>query len=363
MNLAFISYSHHDVKVAEWLQKKLEHYRLPGEMSSPVDPQSHYLRPVFRDRTDLTSGVLSEIIDNNLENSMYLIVICSRRAAKSQWVSKETQYFIEHGKMNKIIPLVIDGIPYSGGNRECVPKYMRDYVVEHPEKELRCIDKVAEGDNRAFMQIVSRLMDVPFDVMYGRHRRRRNLILGIQILAVTSFLCIGGYFITPISASVQIRSVESMLPQEEGILNVGGQAFAINNYDTIIEMASLPGYLRGQSLEVLFTARYYDTLRTTMDLGFGVSANKALYLKRDNTFALFHGHIIDEEGNPVEGALVSLAGQTATTDSEGLFSITLPDEIQAETQSILITKDGYEEIYREDECPGELYYIIHPAND
>lgn len=361
MNLAFISYSHHDAKIADWLQTSLEHYRLPSNMPNPINPQIQYLRPIFRDRTDLTTGVLSEVIDKNLENSKYLILICSRRAARSEWVSKEVQYFIEHDRINQIIPLVIDGIPYSGGTRECIPKYMRDYVAEHPEKELLCIDKVAEGDHRAFMQVVSRLMDVPFDVMYERHRRRRNRIIFGQVVFFAFALATAGYLIPPIYSSVQILDEMPLLPHGQGTLVVDGHTYMVTDYSECINLPSLPGYMRGRTRDIQFFAPNYDTIQTSMKLGYGFSTVYTLQLKRDDTFSVFQGCVVDPDGTPISGATVTLSSHQVQTDEKGTFCITLPIEAQAEYQSIQISKEGYLDCIREDECPSrELAYILYP---
>ncbi len=362
MNLAFISYSHHDAKVADWLQTRLEHYRLPANMPNPVNPQNHYLRPIFRDRTDLTTGVLSEIIDKNLENSKYLILICSRRSARSEWVSKEVQYFIEHGRINHIIPLVIDGIPYSGGSRECMPKYMCEYVSVHPDQELLCIDRVADGDERAFMQIVSRLMDVPFDVMFARHRRRRNQIMTTSVIVISVLLGAAAYLITPVSTSIRFYDLVSHLPHQEGTLMVDGQIYTIPDscYNTEIPLQELPGFRRGGAVEVSFMAPFYDTIQTTMALGIGFSTMLELDLNRDETFSNFKGSVIDANGEPVVGANIDIGGYQCETDALGSFQLRLPPKAQQMTQPIYITKEGYKESFREDEEPStELKYILY----
>jgi len=362
MNLAFISYSHHDAKVANWLQNRLEHYYLPSNVPNPVDPSNHYLRPIFRDRTDLTTGVLSEIIDKNLENSKYLILICSRRSARSEWVSKEVQYFIEHGRINQIIPLVIDGIPYSGGVRECMPKYMCSYVSEHPDQELLCIDRVADGDDRAFMQIVSRLMDVPFDVMFARHRRHRNHVIGLTTFVTALVLGIICFFITPVSTSIQLYDTVSHLPHLEGTLIVDGQTYVIPDscYNSEITLQELPGFRRGGSVDVSFIAPFYDTIHTTMPLDIWYSTRLELDLNRDETFSHFMGCVIDMSGNPVRGATVDIGGYQAETNAQGTFHLRLPPKAQQMTQPIYITKEGYIDIYREDEEPDMfLKYILH----
>ena len=362
MNLAFISYSHHDAKVAEWLQNKLEHYRLPGNLTNPVNAHSNILRPIFRDRTDLTAGVLSEVIDYNLENSRFLILICSRRSARSEWVSKEVQYFIEHGRISQIIPLVIDGIPYSGNSRECMPKYLRDYVAAHPGQELLCIDRVSDGDERSFMQVVSRIMEMPFEVMFEMHRRRRNLQLAVGSSLVAGVLAVGGFLISPISSSVRLVDPVTRLCHGEGQLIVDGQYYAIpdSGYNMEISLQDLPGYRRGSTLELTFKAPYYDTIRTSLTLGFGFHSVFDLDLQRDATFAVFQGIVVDDDGMPVRSASVRVGDIRTETDFAGRFRVDIPLDLQQVTQPIMISRDGFVEFFRDDECPDtNLHYILH----
>jgi hypothetical protein len=56
---AFISYSHADTPVAEWLHKALEPYRLPRALvgqESPFGPVPARLPPMFRDRDELPAS-------------------------------------------------------------------------------------------------------------------------------------------------------------------------------------------------------------------------------------------------------------------------------------------------------------------
>ena len=369
MNLAFISYSHHDAKIAEWLQKGLEHYRISRNSgyANPVDPSSMHLRPVFRDRTDLAAGLLYDLINQNLEDSMFLLLICSRRAAKSEWVNKEVQYFIDHDRYDQIIPVVVDGIPFSGSSRECVPPALLAYTKENPEKELLCIDMTSEGEFRTLMAVVARILGVPFDMVYDRQlRHRRNRIITfvsiLSLMVITAF-----YILTPIENSVHLKDVYGHLPHVPGgELVVENIHYPLNTmqYDTVITLPSTPGYKRGGRIEVMFTAPFYDTIKTSIPVGFGFSSESELDLIRDDTFSLFGGQIISEDGTPIKGAYVKVAGETAITNELGFFRIYLPIERQAEEQTILIMCDGYQEVYREDECPSDdLKYIMHPSED
>lgn len=109
---AFISYKREDEEWAKWLQETLEHYKFPTNLNGRTDLPK-YIRPTFRDVTDLTPGLLAEEIDKALRNSEWLIVVCSPRSAKSSWVGKEAQMFIILERADYIITHVLEGYSFS----------------------------------------------------------------------------------------------------------------------------------------------------------------------------------------------------------------------------------------------------------
>lgn len=109
---AFISYSHADEGVAAWLQHALESYQLPVSLHKETGgnlPRS--LRPVFRDKTDLGVGPLTRNLHHELEDSRFLIVLCSRKSAASDWVSREVKRFCELGREDYIVPVICERDP------------------------------------------------------------------------------------------------------------------------------------------------------------------------------------------------------------------------------------------------------------
>lgn len=176
--IAFISYKRDDEQAAMWLQEAIESFKLPTEL---IDRNLHLeefqKRYVFRDKTDMSSGVLPEVIKMGLEQSHYLIVICSRIAVTSPWVNKEIRYFLslhEHD-YTKVIPFIIDGIPYSK-EYECLPEAIR----EIPEnKELLAInlnDSIWDEDYKqiASVKVISYMLGLNFDTLWDRHKRREE---------------------------------------------------------------------------------------------------------------------------------------------------------------------------------------------
>ena len=191
---AFISYKREDEKWAKWLQNKLEHYKFPTNLNGRTDLPKN-IRPTFRDVTDLNPGLLADEINNALCNSEWLIVICSPRSAKSPWVCKEAQTFIDLGRADHIIPFVIEGNPFSEDiSTECYPEALLNLTGS---KELLAANINEMGRDAAAIKVVARMFNLRFDALWQRYereqRRRRWLVIGGAILFALVCLGIGGY--------------------------------------------------------------------------------------------------------------------------------------------------------------------------
>ena len=192
---AFISYKREDEKWAKWLQKKLESYSLPTALRKQNPTLPNKIRPVFRDQSELSGGNLKAEIEKGLKNSKFLIVICSPRSAKSPWVSKEVQFFIDNGRSEFIIPFIIVGTPNATDpDDECFPEGLRQLKGE---KELLGININEMGRDAAAIKVIARMFDLRFDVLRQRHKRSKHLrnlfwiiALGLIVLSVVIFAAV-----------------------------------------------------------------------------------------------------------------------------------------------------------------------------
>ena len=117
----FLSYRHADNKEqgrqwATWLHQVLEGYEIPADLigtkNNKGDTIPASLYPVFRDEEELPADAdLTRNIQQALERSGLLVVICSPRAAESRFVAEEIRYFKELGNSDRILALMIDGEP------------------------------------------------------------------------------------------------------------------------------------------------------------------------------------------------------------------------------------------------------------
>lgn len=128
---AFISYSRKNNKAAAYLHKSLERFRIPVKyVAKEFCPDGQkYLRPIFRDRRDLEvkEGSFTNDIRTAIEQSRYLIVLCSPDTALSHWVNEEVKYFLatHNNDMSSVVPVILTGKPGHGGNEECLPPDLR----------------------------------------------------------------------------------------------------------------------------------------------------------------------------------------------------------------------------------------------
>ncbi|MFT4047906.1 MAG: TIR domain-containing protein [Solimonas sp.] len=197
---AFISYSHDDRSWARWLHRRLETYRVPRRLvgrPGPAGPRPRRLYPVFRDRDELPgSADLGGVVHRALRDSRYLIVICSRHAARSRWVNEEVETFKKLGREDRVLCLKIDESDEPSG---CfTPALLQRYDAggrptgRASEPLAADIAPDADGRDGAALKLIAGMLGVGYDDLRRRERRRRlrwhlALIAGSLALLVAAF--------------------------------------------------------------------------------------------------------------------------------------------------------------------------------
>ena len=184
---AFISYSHSepDSYIAERLHFMLEHYHISGKIREISGKKK--ISRVFRDREELPlSSDLAANIKDALEHSEYLIVICSPRSARSEWVLREISTFLEtHGK-EKVLTLLAEGEPeeafpeilcYSeekvtgaDGQERIVRNKVEPMAADVRGKTRREMEKKLRDE---FLRILAPMLSCTYDMLRQRHREYR----------------------------------------------------------------------------------------------------------------------------------------------------------------------------------------------
>lgn len=210
---AFISYKREDEKWAKWLQKRLESYSLPTSIRKENPKLPNKIRPVFRDQSELSGGNLKAEIEKGLNSSKYLIVICSPRSAKSPWVSKEVQHFIDQGREEYIIPFIIGGSPNATNpEEECFPEGLRQLIGE---KEILGININEMGRNAAVIKVIARMFNLRFDSLWQRFEKEKNKKQRLKI-CIAILLAIVGFLISAVfmQKNIELKQVTQDLIRE-----------------------------------------------------------------------------------------------------------------------------------------------------
>lgn len=189
---AFISYRWADRQWGDWLHRALEVYRTPkplvGKQTS-IGPVPRRLHPIFKDREDEAAGSgITASIEQGLDESEFLIVICSPRSAQSKWVNHEVAYFKRYHDPTRILALIIDGEPgasFMPGREaeECFPKSLLFKVDKNLEVTDETEDmplaadarKNADGKRLAKLKLAAALLGVGLDDLVKREDRRRAI--------------------------------------------------------------------------------------------------------------------------------------------------------------------------------------------
>ena len=197
---AFISYSHSepDAFVAGKLHTMLEHYKVPKKIREISGKKK--IERVFRDREELPlSANLAMGICEALENSEYLIVICSPRSVKSEWVQREIETFLLTHTKDKVLTLLAEGEPEESfpdslcyeekilhrpdGKAETVRERIEPMAADVRGADHREIEKKLKEE---FLRILAPMLGCTYDELKQRHRDYmfRRVIAGVSAAAV-----------------------------------------------------------------------------------------------------------------------------------------------------------------------------------
>lgn len=358
---AFLSYKSEDEKWAKRLQERIERFRLPVYLCKKNPNTPKRLKPCFRYHTDIGINELKSELQEKLENSKFLIVVCSPRSAKSEWVGEEIETFIRLGRKSNIIPFIVDGVPYSGDENECYHPVIRKHF---PRSESRETDQEILGANiqeegkgsmrtkwnKAVVKVISKMLGLEFDELWQREKRRRIRNILLLSLVCAGILCMMG-FAYKHSQSYDVRFSltetsppnNALPPLENASLTV---SFGGNTYrDTLPTIADemvvseVSASMMGKEAHVRITCDNYLPVDTQLILAESITIP---IRRNDSVFGNISLRLLDNERIPLINREVTVHGRTSTTDSDGWLRCFIPLEEQREEYDITI--DGLPDI-------------------
>lgn len=338
---AFISYNSKDAEWGKKVQKKLEHYRMPATLCSQHGWERKPISPIFFAPTDIQPGGLTEELQDRLRASRNLIVICSPNSAKSEWVGREIEFFHQLGRTKQIHFFIVEGTPHSGNpETECFNPIVN--TLGMPEiLGANIHEKIYRwpwmNKERAYVQLISKLLGVEFDAIWQRHKRlliQKIITWAIVSIAVVASLI--GVWITNQPVDVEMRLKEASVhndqlpPLQNAIITITldneTKTDTLHNIDNSIVFTNIPHRFIGKEVRVTATCRDYldvDTMITLYkDVVLNISRNPSVF--GDVHFRLWN----PETEKPLVNEVIEIAGQTATSDEDGRVSLFVPLEVQ-----------------------------------
>ena len=365
---SFISYNSKDTEWGKRVQRKLEHYRMPATLCSEHGWDRVPIKPVFFAPTDIQPGGLSSELQERLKASRNLIVICSPNSAKSEWVGKEIEFFHKLGRTNNIHFFIVDGVPHSGNpDTECFNPVVDTLGL--PEiLGANIHEKIYRwpwlNKERAYVQLITKLLGVEFDALWKRHRRlliRKAIAWTIGIIAVIAALI--GVWVTnqPFNTQVTLKDTvnNEQLPPIQDLdddvvvaitLDNDVVADTLKSLDKELVFPNIPHRFLGKEVKVSVSSmskyvkaseesengiKVFEDYDTTITLGKTLTLN----LKRN---AAYYGNVRFTLWNvaaekPVPNVTVNVEGFEATSDANGQVSIDIPFDQQRPRYNVTAT--------------------------
>ena len=310
---AFICYKHGDpdTLAVKTLQAALEHFHIPPEIRKRTGKKR--FERIFTDLGELSACAdLGTAIQDALAGSEWLIVVCSKAAPASLWVSQEIETFLETHDVSRIIPVLIEGEPDESFPKEIRPKNNKsqtmlaaDARAGTKEEMIRIIKK------DTVLRLAAPMLGVSFDAL--KQRRQLYAIQRTASIAAATSVLMAGFTAHTLYQSAQIKAAhhetlvrqgELLAERSEDLLKQGDRMGAIS-----AALEALPESSSDRSKPVTDAAVY--------------ALNQASYAYWDSAFACFQSDGLLTPGTTIssvpsinpEGSLM------AVTDSAGRFYI------------------------------------------
>jgi tetratricopeptide (TPR) repeat protein len=310
---AFLSYSHKDEELADWLHRELEEFRVPRSLAGKLTANGVVpprLTPIFRDRHELSAADdLGEEIRDALGGSQFLIVLCSPDAAKSHWTNAEIESFKRRRPDGCVLAAIASGEPFASDipgreHEECFPPALRQRYDRRgrptgKRAEPLAADLREEGESRriGFLKLVAGMLGVGLDDLVQRETTRRH-----RRLAWLAAASLAGMAVTSGLAFTAIQARDAARDQRreaEGLVS-----FMLGDLKDKLEPIGRLDALDGVGSRVL---AYYSK-QDTRDL-----SDDAL-LQRSRALSLM-GQVAYERGNLESASRLYRAAASGTAEA------------------------------------------------
>lgn len=367
---AFISFQSSDAKDAVRLQHAIESYRLPAVLCKQTNVPRR-IRPLYCYLNDMHAGEeLMQELKERMEQSRYLIVVCSPRSAQSVYVNSGIDYFISLGRRDSIIPVIVEGVPYSSApDKECFPEALRRHFPKHPDPlqdhSILGINIREAGVSRrqayarAMLMVVARMLQLDYDglLLREKQRRRKRAILW-SMLGVAVVMAIGVTWYMSQTVTVALTPYEAtdhneaLPPCEQVVVTMGlkdeEKRDTLRAFGDTLFFRNIPPAYIGRKVRITAQAKGFKPCDTTIVLQY----RDSLPLYRNTEV---YGHVRFRLIGSQQPLLI--AGQTVVPDAEGVVDMEIPISAQRIAYPV-VWKNGEDTIYMP--CGEDDVIVIEP---
>lgn len=222
---AFISYRHspHDIKIAAEIQKQLERFHIPSAIRKSTGVKK--ISRIFRDKEELSlTGDLNETIQNALDHSDFLILICSPAMKESFWVQKEITHFLKTHSKRQILTVIAEGEP-----AEVLPEILTYEEMELPNEDgeletvrvpvepLSCDYRmpIRKARREELPRLAAPIIGCSYDDLRRRQRQYRMRRMGIAFSAAALLLAALAVYFAWSAKQIQENLDQALINQSE----------------------------------------------------------------------------------------------------------------------------------------------------
>lgn len=238
--IAFISYRYQSVsaRVAFELHRHLEHYTIPKPLRKNGKKR---IGRIFLDTQEFPATAdLFHSIKQALDQSEYLILVCTPEIHESKWVMAEIKYFLEHHAADHVLTVLLRGRPEESFPIQIME--IRNATGQVIQERIPLAANIVSDTLRGSLRILRReklrllagILGCSYDDLINRdlrwRRKRLRMILVIVImlaLAFISMLIYKNWQIRLQLAQTELRESEALTYIALDYLTVGDRTHAI----------------------------------------------------------------------------------------------------------------------------------------
>lgn len=351
---AFISYKSDDLSEAWSLKKKLDNYKLPTILCKEYEKERKPTHEAFLDKTNIQPGDLTDELRENLDNSHYLIVVCSPRSAKSDYVKAEVDWFTRNGRENEMFLFIIESDParIEDSFNPAINDAEKRWSERDGEKREILGVNIKEKDvdkmffiyrwpvagpwlqrERAYMQLISKLLNLDFEQLWSYQRIRlieRIIAWLVGIMLVISALSYTWFVNQPVDVTTRLEEAsvqnEQLPPLKDAVVTIlfdnKTEVDTIHSLQSSRVFTNVPHRYLNKEVRVKVSCQDFldvDTIVVlTKEVVLNIYRNPSIY--GDIKFRLWNA---DKE-SPIANTEMEIAELSAISDEKGRVSLHIP---------------------------------------